>query len=89
MGAEQARSRASSAIGLTPAELIGNIRQGLIAPFVSHGEGIAMKMLAALLLTAAIGLVFAAGSYADCGPGHKTAKITAPSTPAPGTTKTG
>lgn len=48
-----------------------------------------MKMLAALLLTAAIGLVFAAGSYADCGPGHKTAKITAPSTPAPGTTKTG
>jgi len=39
-----------------------------------------MKTLAALLLTAAIGLVFAAASYAGCGPGHKTAKITAPST---------
>jgi len=48
-----------------------------------------MKILAALLLTAAFGLVFAAGSYADCGPGHKTAQITAPSTPAPSTTKAG
>lgn len=42
-----------------------------------------MKTLAALLMLAAIGFLFAAGSYADNGPGDKTAGVTAPSTQAP------
>jgi len=47
-----------------------------------------MKIVAALLLTAAIGLGLATASFADCA-GHKTAAIKAPSTPVTTTTKTG
>jgi hypothetical protein len=74
---------------LTLRRLIKDIQWAVTLPYPNFGEGIAMKTLAALLLTAAIGLVFAAGSYAECGPSHKTAQTTAPSTPAPSTTKAG
>ena len=47
-----------------------------------------MKMVSALVVAAAVGLALASVSFAEC-PGHaKTATVTPPSAPAPGTTRT-
>jgi hypothetical protein len=46
-----------------------------------------MKMLSVLLLAAALGLTFASVSFAECAGHAKTATVTPPSAPAPGTSR--
>jgi hypothetical protein len=48
-----------------------------------------MKALTVLMLAAVLGVVFASVGFAECAGHAKTAKVEAPTAPAPGSTKTG
>jgi hypothetical protein len=61
---------------------------GEVAPLQTFQEGIAMKFLSVLLLTAAVGLGFASATFAECAGHAKTATVTPPSVPVASTSKT-